>query len=167
MKDMLSDGRAKKVSMSDIQQKIEQQFSRKLANNVSAAEFGTTKIRWSIGGYSNVRIHSDIFSQFIKASVVDLIKYTLPTQPSGGFVCNDFSTALKGESGIYSYMAWAASQPSDFYEMVLAITLVPGHRINAVWFSDKDDFHYVEPQLDRTWVPDMGKEKDIPLEMIF
>jgi|TARA_R100001530_G_C4283431_1_gene146171 hypothetical protein len=122
---MLVNGDAIKITTSDVQQKVKQQFG----NNVEFSKFGKCRIL----------LPSYALRKFIELSKLDKNVYSSST----GYICGDFSLGFYSEINL-----------SPYWETVVGMVTVPGHRLNIAWCSDWQDMFFIEPQNDKMYAPD-------------
>lgn len=124
MDKMVSNGDAVKVTTSEVQRKIKQQFG----NNVEFSKFGKCR----------VLLPSYALKKFIEISKLDKNIYDTST----GYICGDFSLGLYSEINL-----------SPYWETVVGMVTVPGHRLNIAWCSDWQDMFFIESQNDKFFAP--------------
>lgn len=155
MAEMIKDGRAIPCSTADMQMQWQKQFNLRLStiNNYDPIK---KTCHWSQTGLASYRLPRSVIEEFLRRTPVNLWTYNPANDTDGRtFACNDFAIALFSELN-----------RSPYWDAWLGVVAVKNHRINAVWFSDHPDIHYIEPQTDRIWLPDINNEKDIPYELL-
>ena len=82
------------------------------------------------------------------------------SHPDGPYACNDFATSFYFEFKM---------APLGYFQTMIGIMCVTGHRINCFIPAEEDKVYYLEPQNDKIWFPNLDPESSErkPFHIIF
>ncbi len=111
-------------------------------------------------GNFSYRIPMNIMKMICQGSMVSEWTHAYTADhPSGIYACNDFAASFWSEF---------KAAPLGYFNTMIGVLGVKGHRINCFIPDDEDKVYYIEPQSDRIWFPDLseGTKERTPFQVI-
>jgi len=135
MEEMIKDGRAKPFTTMEFFKQFEKQTGRELKTLCERPTDPDKETQLIQVGQSNWRLPQDIFKEIIIRSSINKFKYQKDS--SRKYICGDFSFSL-----------FCEMQIGYWWDVFIGLAGIPGHQLNLMWFSDKEEIQLFEPQTD-------------------